>query len=238
MNRSILIISIMLLVTLFVFSPARADLMIIHDQTFLNSNWDVIKGNGTNFASVAVSRIVNGGVTGDAQVTSAFRTFGASSFTYEVEHYKTDASFAPSSQGTITSIDWQLWYKFQGTSTYGALRLLARQGNGFYIANATYTEPQNASPFWQKASGTITPNAFSLFRGTGAGTLDFGSGAAPIQFGYMNSSSVFLPVPRVDYSASFFDLQITSTAVPEPSCALLMLVGLLLILSFRRRWRL
>ncbi len=165
-------------------------------------------GAGQNVTGVSVLQLIGAGVTGNAQMTVIS---GFSPIKYQVHHYKNDIVFDPATQGNIISLTWELWYKWPGSqSTYGILKMIAKQGNGEYVANPSYTEPASNSAFWQKASGALLPSDYVLFAGPGPSTLQFSPTAPPIHFGYMNFTTVDLFTSTVNHQVSFFDLQIST----------------------------
>lgn len=192
-----------------------------------------VKGNGSNFASASASRGIGTGVTGDTQVSTAIRAAGATSFTYEVYHFKTDTPFDPKLLGTLQTIQWELWYKVVpgpggsiAPSSYGELWIAAKQGDGIYLSGPSRRDPVNSVSNWQKSSGVVGANTFGLALGSGPPVLNVGPTAGRIYFGYLNSSGVFLPTPQVDYRVSFLDLKLTSEViVAEPSSASLVLIA-------------
>ncbi|MBL8891180.1 MAG: PEP-CTERM sorting domain-containing protein [Planctomycetaceae bacterium] len=214
-------------------STLSAGLVTIHDRTFSNGTWAASVLGGTNVSSVSLSRLIGQGVTGDALRTTIN---GSGAFTFDVQQFKQDRPFVTVDDGVIESIGWEIWYKVENSSQFASWRLAARQAGTTYVANSTYFEPQLFSANWQRRHGTIAPNAFSRVSGPGSVTLDTSVGGAPIEFGYILSRGVFL-TGNTSYRASFFTLDIQTTAVPEPSSLVFIGTTLAMAISIRRRSR-
>lgn len=208
--------------------------VIIHDQSFLSGTWSVSILGGTNVSSASLTRLAGGGVTGDAQRTNIS---GSGSYTFDVQQFKTDRDWTPILDGEITSLSWEFWFRVTGASDFAGFRLAARQGGSTYIANVTYLEPPIFSSNWQRAAGSILPDAFSKASGGGPATLEFLETSPSIQFGYMLSRGVFR-AGATSPQVSFYDLNIESKpVVPEPSTTILFAVGLMPFLMRLKCWR-
>lgn len=192
-------------------SEGQAIRRVLHDETFAANAWRHRLVGGQNVTSVQVYQEIGTGVTGNAQRTTVT---GSSPIQYDVRHYQTNLFWTPALDGEIVSIEWQLWYKVMGESTYGILEMAASQGGAEYIASGTYTEPVLFWSHWQMAAGAVPISAYTLSLGSGPQQLDFSPWAPPITFGYRSFTTVNLRYSRIDHRVSFFDLQIN--AIPQP----------------------
>ncbi len=211
---------------IFIFSFISASLyasivsadITIHDESYTPGTWTASILGGTNVTSASITRLVGQGVTGNAQQTTIN---GTGSFTFDVQHFKLDRPFVTSVDGIMQNINWETWYKVENASQFASWRLAARQGGDTFIAGTTYFEPQSFSPFWQRATGTLVPADFGRVTGAGSPTLDTAVGSKPIEFGYVLSRGIFL-TGTSQYRTSFLNLNITTTAVPEPGTWLMI----------------
>jgi hypothetical protein len=204
-----------------VFVPASdAAVFTIFDNTFSLSNWSLAGLGGSNAGTASASVI--GGLSGSGrQVTIG----GSGSITYQVESYKTNASFSPA-LGSATGLTMQIWQQVTGgNGTYQNTRFVASQGSSFYASSIRW-EPPIFTGSWQKFEVSVAPSDFSLMRGSGPATLDFSETAEPIRFGYMSFSPVFISSPATPRN-SFFNVDVTYTPVPEASTASLLLMAFL-----------
>ena len=205
---------------------ADAAVFTIFDNTFTLSNWTIDGLGGSNSGTASASVI--GGLSGNGREV---RIGGSGSVTYQVENYKTNASFAPA-LGSATGFTMQIWQQVTGgNSTFQSTRFIASQGASFYSSSIRW-EPPIFSGNWQKFEISVAPSDFTLMRGPGPATLDLSETAEPIRFGYMSFSPVFIPGPATPRN-SFFNVDVTYTPVPEPHAASLLMVSLLW--SSRRR---
>src|ERR1043166_6712197 len=94
------------IIALTLTAGTTADIVTIHDQTFLTSNWTLLNLGGSGVTSMSASRLVGAGVTGDArQIT----VNGTGSVNYRAENYKTDRPWNPAMDCMIQAISWELW---------------------------------------------------------------------------------------------------------------------------------
>lgn len=222
---------------LLIADLSQAGVITIHDQTFTPGTWNVSILGGTNVTSASLTRLAGQGVTGDAQRTSIS---GSGSYTFDVQQFKTDRPFNPATEGSIQSINWEVWYRVASASQFAGWRLAARQGGATFVASTTYFEPVLFTSTWQRATGAIPVTAFARVTGSGSSQLDTSSTGLPIEFGYLLSRGVFA-AGSTNYTASFYTLDITTLAiVPEPVTS--FVVGLTtscgLLVSRRRNKRL
>lgn len=203
-----------------VFVPAvDAAVFTIFDNTFAPSQWSLEGLAGSNAGTASASVI--GGLSGNGREV---RIGGFGSVTYQIENYKTNASFSPA-LGSATGFTLQLWQQVIGGSTLQSTRFVASQGSSFYVSSRRWDPPEFTS-IWQKFLISVEPSDFTLMRGDGPATLDLSETAAPIRFGYMSFSQVFIPSPATPRN-SFFNVDVTYTPIPEASTGGLLLIGLL-----------
>ena len=210
-----------------VFAPASdAAVFTIFDNTFSLSNWSLAGLGGSNAGTASASVI--GGLSGSGrQVTIG----GSGSVTYQVENYKTNASFSPA-LGSATGLTMQIWQQVSGgNGTYQNTRFVASQGSSFYASSDRW-QPRNGNGSWEKFEISVAPSDFSLMRGSGPATLDLSETAGPIRFGYMSFSPVFISSPATPRN-SFFNVDVTYTPIPEASTASLLSIAV--VWSGRRR---
>ena len=213
-----------LVTALTVFSTAvlAADTVVIHDETFTNSNWSLVNGGGQNVSSITAFQENGNGVTGNTRVT---RVTGFSPMRYDTCHYKTDLFWSPTTDGAFDRVDWQIWYRVSGVPTYGILQIMARQGGIEFVAPGTYREPQNFQSNWQKASGTFFATDFTPLQGASS-SLSFALGAPKIEFGYRAFANINLATNQVNYRSSFYDLQLQKVAVVVSEASAFALLGI------------
>jgi hypothetical protein len=207
--------------SLSVFVPAvDAAVFTIFDNTFAPSQWSLEGLAGSNAGTASASVI--GGLSGNGREV---RIGGFGSVTYQIENYKTNASFSPA-LGSATGFTLQIWQQVTGgNGTFQSTRFVASQGSSFYASSIRW-EPPIFSGNWQKFETSVAPSDFTLMRGDGPAPLDLSETAAPIRFGYMSFSQVFIPSPATPRN-SFFNVDVTYTPIPEASTGGLLLMGLL-----------
>lgn len=203
--------------------------VVLHDQTFATGTWEATVIGGTGVAGASVAREIGTGITGDALRTGIF---GSGSFTFDVALLKNNVAYDPGTEGAISTINWELWYKVPNAGGFAGMRLIAQQGDSLYSANNTYREPELFSTFWQRAHGTIQGSDFQKLTGTSGPSLDFGADADPIFFGYALTRGSF--GGGVTHRASFFTLDMQTVAVPEIPSSAWVGTGLLIGAILRR----
>lgn len=213
--------------------PAFGQTVVVHDQTFLTSQWDLVFAGGQNASSASASRASGAGVTGDARITNIS---GFAPMQYDVRHYFNNFNWTPPALGMMTAVEFELWYKFDVASSFSITRIVARQGTTEYVAPSSYREPQNSSSFWQRHSGSFNASEFTRLSGPGPATLNFSS-AVPIQVWYQIFSNVNLP-GSVRVQNSFFNLQIQraplTVTAPEPGTIALLAIGAGMLVFLKR----
>lgn len=202
---------------------------IIHDETFTPGTWSASVLGGTNITSAAAGVEVGTGVTGNALLT----TMGHSgSFTFDVLERKVDRPWIPAVDGAIVSFDWEFWYRVPTSSAYHGMFLAASQGGSVYTGPRV--EPQLFVNQWQRAAGSLTPDAMLRRFGGGPLMLDFSPSAEPITFGMLLVREIFST--GATFRHSFFDVEIESVpVVAEPSRTVLGLLAAAGSAVLRRR---
>lgn len=207
-----------LLPALLFAAPVRANdtTIVIHDESFILANWELINRSSAG-VSVSTSRIVGGGVTGDARFVNVSGL--SAGRRYHVDQYKLDATYLPDIHGDRkpqTRILWEVWYRFQGPGQWGSVYMIARQAGREFFAPGSYREPQNQLSGWQQYSGVLTFQDFIPFAGVGADTLATRPGSPPIQFGYRCFSTIDLP-SSVTHQVSFLTITLADLLLDAPA---------------------
>jgi hypothetical protein len=222
---------ILVLVALTPANLARAAIVNITDTTFNTSNFAsvVVGGSAPSQTTVSLTRVPNGGITGDA-LTAAIN--GPGSFTFDVGLFKTDQTWNPAN-GLLTGIAYEYWYRAANASEFLGIRLALRQAGGVFAASSTYAEPPIYSSNWQRRTGSVdVPSAFARVSGPGP-ALDLSPSGAPIELGFLASRGDFASGTRY-FKTSLWSFDLTYTPIPAPSvlAPLALSIGIL-----RRRAR-
>ena len=200
-----------------------ADVVTIHDESFTPGTWDVEVVGGSRVSGATLTQEVGAGVTGNAQRTTIS---GSGTYTFDVVQFKTDRLWESRIDGEMINIKWEAWYRVANASEFAGFQLAARQSDTIYRAPSTYFEPALFTSSWQKRPGGanrfVSPTEFVKFSGSGPSRLDLSRNGDPIEFGYMLSRGIFRS-GATRYRTSFFDLQIETIPIPEPSSVLVAL---------------
>ena len=222
---------IMLIIFLGGYGVANA--VIISDTEFAPVNWNATVLNSTGGATQSVSQISTGGNSGAYR--EMIHTLPPLS-SISVIHQFLGASYDPSSQGAIDSIDYtedhiQFNPPFQGAAI-GAVAALLQDGNWFFGPNMTFTDLS-----WQTVSlSGLTASNFL----TNGMLPDFSDMGGVISFGFARSNSntgnqiEYTTTSGIDNWSFTVNSQSPST-VPEPAAILLFGAGLIGLSGVRKR---
>ena len=110
-----------------VLTPFVAASTILHDETFTPNTWTAAIFSGTNVTgTVAVVQQINGrGPGSNSQQVSVFHN--APTFTFDMQMFKNDRPWVPSTDGEIVSFLWKLDYLCHSTAEDPIMYATARR---------------------------------------------------------------------------------------------------------------
>jgi hypothetical protein len=153
-----------------------------------------------------------------------------------IGHFWNDASWNPSTQGEVDGIlfradgvafDDRPAGQTVPTGVIVAMGFVLRQAGVVYVRNPS-TNVSGPNSVWQELSFNATAaTAFTRFDEQ-PGHPDFSTSGGPIDFGYYTRAGAFVPAMNNDFGFDNFEITI-STPVPEPSSAVLLVMGAILV---------
>jgi hypothetical protein len=150
-------------------------------------------------------------------------------------HLKSTAVYDPSSQGAISSLgsSFATMLISGGDSLAVLYGPLVYQNGSYYLDGSSLTTITPTTDAWvSHAFSGLTSAAFSRASGSGGPNPDFSASGGAIQFGYFASNGTGGGRPTAT-SSGLDNWSASVTAVPEPTAALLMVVGLLAVVLLR-----
>jgi len=227
---------------LFFATPCRAA-VLFNDSTFNLANYtQQLYSSDPTITVGAAQNLASGNPAPSLEIR-----IGTPAVNFETQQgfINNGFTFDPTTQGTISSIDFSLDKKFTSNLDFdfNSVRALIEQGGNFYEASISISTTQGV---WTMGTGSLVASDFALFNFV-TGALDPSqnpsfSGAA-LAFGFVNRFAQVAPAGFDPIAASddvFYDnlalaLNVADSSVPEPASLTLLGSGLAIALARRRR---
>jgi hypothetical protein len=209
--------------------PACA-LPIVSDGTMADADWSasIIFEDAVGTPTFSAGQVAAGGNPGSYRsVTHNWTGTG----NIVVGHVRSGASYDPSAQGAISSIDISFDDRFfdfpgGGASTFAVAVLpMIVQGGTYY--QGTYSI-STANAWVSRAFIGMTASSFVKSAGAGPLNPDFSSSGSAITFGYLtgNGSGVLNAFSTTTSGVDNYAAVVNQQSAPEPAAALLVTLGL------------
>jgi len=232
-----------LVVLLTLAADSQADLIIFSDNTFEVADWTAVKsfdntpGQAGTFNT---QQVVAGGNPGKYRsVQLIFSGTGVSSTGMAVLHTRASDVYDPAA-GAIATIDFSIdGIVFDNPTPGFAVSIELRiVQNGIEFQTGSLAGFQVLQFDWTNFSVTGLTEA-DFFTSSPA-TPDFSASGAPIQFGFVTGATTRTSGITVIRTGGFDNWSVTINtmdggAIPEPTCVLLTLLGVVALAPWRRK---
>jgi len=220
-------------------SASSASSYVIQDSTFNDAGWTSLilpySNPGLNL-SFSRTQILSGGSPAAYQETTLnWTATGGSSQRIYVANLMNGATYSPSSEGAIKSIDFSydsiLLRQIGGTpDPYNTLVLLQSGSYYFRFTN----DPTNTLGWVGHSYIGLLASDFSLLSGTGPTLPNFSASGGTIQFGYIDASGSVYP-GTISIISGLDNYSVSINAVPVPAAFWLVGSALISFIGFNYR---
>jgi hypothetical protein len=207
---------------LVLFAQHARAAVVFSDGSFDDADWSLMLSAGSSGGTAMAGQAADGGNPGSFRDVQ--HEVNSTSGLVQAFHFNPAFVYEPGASGAIASVAWLI--DFQNFQAGQAAALLIEQGGVFTVADIFTTTPVGLGAWNTHAQSGITAADFGI-------TPDFSSSAPAISFGFLTANSGQVGMFQVGYD----NLEITITAVPEPSSLILVLVVFLATTTATWGWK-